>query len=309
MAEEIRIAPETFAKSLGMSELVRGQGDIVFETAEIGRPGLQLAGYYSHFAHRRAQLLGNSEMDYLYSMDYQEAYERLDRFMSYGVPCIICARNNMPPRALIDCAQEYDLPVFLSPSLTDDIGHRITNCLSRKLAPSALLHGVLLDVFGMGIMLRGESGLGKSETALEMIKQGHRLVADDVVELTRVTDNRLVGRAPEATRSLIEVRGIGVVDVRYLFGVGAVVEEKSVELVMDLELWQAGHEYDRLGVGTDWTEILGVRVPKTVLPVSPGRNLAIVIEVAARNSLLKRTGYDTSNSFARNAQAVLEGRD
>lgn len=308
MKESVRIAPEAFAKSLGMSVLVRGAGDILFETAEIGRPGLQLAGYYNHFAHRRAQLIGNSEMHYLYGMEYAEAYERLDRFMSYGMPCIVCARNNMPPRALVDCAEVHALPVFLSPALTDDIGHRITNCLARRLAPSLLIHGVMLDVFGIGILLRGESGLGKSETALEMIRQGHRLVADDVVELTRVTENRLVGRAPEATRCLMEVRGIGIVDVRYLFGVGAAVEEKSLDLVLDLEFMQAGREYDRLGRDST-AEILSVRIPEAVLPVSPGRNLAVVVEVAARNLLLKRMGYDTSGDFTRRAQALLEGRD
>lgn len=308
MADKIVLTNEEIAKSLAMTVLVRGAGQVVFTTDEIGRPGLQLAGYYSHFAEQRVQLIGNSEMHYLYGMDYAQAYERLERFMSYGIPCIVCARNNMPPKALIDCAEKHALPVFLSNALTDDIGHRIMNFLSRRLAPSVLIHGVLLDVFGIGILLRGASGLGKSETALEMIKQGHRLVADDVVELTRVTDNRLVGRAPEATQCMIEVRGIGIVDVRYLFGVGAVVEEKTVELVMDLELWQADQEYNRLGMNDRTTEILGVSIPETVLPVSPGRNLAVVVEVAARNFLLKRMGYDTSGDFARKAQSILEGR-
>ncbi len=308
MAESISIKVERFAEALEMRVLVQGSGEAVFETGEIGRPGLQLAGYYIHFAHSRVQLLGNSEMHYLYGMSYEEAYERLDRFMAYGIPCVVCARNNMPPQALTDCAEKYATPVFLSEALTDDIGHRITNYLSRKLAPSALIHGVMLDVSGVGILLRGVSGLGKSETALEMIKLGHRLVADDVVEITRVTKNRLVGRAPDATRCLIEVRGIGIVDVRYLFGVGAVLEEKSVDLVIDLELWQAEREYNRLGAQST-TEILGVRVPETILPVSPGRNLAVVVEVAARNFLLKRMGYDTSGDFTRRAQILLEGRE
>lgn len=309
MAESITVKTEELAERLGMSVLVRGSGEVVFSTAEIGRPGLQLAGYYSHFANQRVQLIGNSEMHYLYGMEDDEAYARLERFMGCDIPCIVCARNNMPPKALIDCAEKYKLPVFLSPALTDDIGHRITNLLLRKLAPRILMHGVLLDVSGVGILLQGTSGLGKSETALEMIKLGHRLVADDVVELTRVTDNRLVGRAPDATRFLIEVRGIGIVDVRYLFGVGAVVEEKTVELVMNLELWQADREYDRLGDSIRTTQILGVNVPETLLPVSPGRNLAVVVEVAARNFVLKRMGYDTSGDFARKAQAIWEGKD
>ncbi len=309
MGESIRIKTEEFAKALGMAALVAGAGEIVFTTAEIGRPGLQLTGYYSHFAQSRVQLIGNSEMHYLYGMAYDEAFSRLERLIEYGIPCVVCARNNMPPKALLDCAEKHALPVFLSGALTDDIGHRITNYLARKLAPSVLIHGVLLDVFGVGILLRGASGMGKSETALEMIKLGHRLVADDVVELTRVTSDRLVGRAPDATRCLIEVRGIGIVDVRYLFGVGAVVEEKSVELVMDLELLEGDREYDRFGYGVRTTVILGVSIPETVLPVSPGRNLAVVVEVAARNFLLKRMGYDTSGDFTRRAQALLEGRE
>lgn len=307
MAENVKLSCEEFARALDMRVLVEGGGSVVFTTAEIGRPGLQLTGYYNHFAAARVQLIGNSEMDYLCGMEYSAAYARVDTLLAHRIPCIVSARSNMPPPALIDCAKQYALPVFLSDEHTDDIGHRITNYLSRRLAPQILVHGVLLEAFGVGILLRGPSGIGKSETALELIKDGHRLVADDVVELTRVTADRLVGRAPSATRSLIEVRGIGVVDVRYLFGVGAVVEEKSVDLVMNLELWDPAREYDRLGNNGRTAEILGVKVPETLIPVSPGRNLSVVVEVAARNFILKRMGYDTSGDFAQRAKDILKG--
>lgn len=306
MAETVKLAPEDFAAKLGMKLLAPGSGDISFTTPEIGRPGLQIAGYYNHFAPRRVQVIGNSEMFYLYGMSYGEVYERMSEFMRYSVPCIVCARSNMPPDALIDCAKERSVPVFLSERLTDDIGHRISNLLNRLLAPSALIHGELLDVFGVGVLLRGASGLGKSETALELVKEGHGLVADDVVEITRVTDGRLVGRAPEGTRCMMEVRGIGVVDIRYLFGVGAVVREKTIDLVIDLELWDPKTSYGGLDASETTTELLGVEVASALLPVSPGRNLAVVVEVAARNFLLKRTGYDAGGEFARRARKEME---
>ena len=171
-----------------------------------------------------------------------------------------------------------------------------------------LIHGVLMDVFGVGILMRGESGLGKSETALEMIKQGHRLVADDVVRITRVASGRIVGTAPEATKYLIEVRGIGIVDVRYLFGVGSAVNEKSIDFIMDLEMFDPTAQYERIGAREKRTELLGVDIPTTVLPVSPGRNIAVVVEVAARNFLLKKLGYDTSGHFAKRMESMFEGK-
>ncbi len=308
MADAVTIPVEEIAKKLDMTVLEPGKGGVIFTTAEIGRPGLQFTGYYNHFAERRVQLVGKSEMCYLYGLEHDEARERMDHFMSFAIPCVVCARSNKPPETLMECARAHGVPVFLSSLHTDDIGHRITNYLNRKLAPSVLIHGVLMDVFGVGIMLRGASGMGKSETALEMIKQGHRLVADDVVRITRVAPDRLVGCAPEATKYLMEVRGIGVVDVRYLFGVGAAVNEKSIDQIMEFEMYNASGSYERLGANARTSSILDVPVPTTVLPVSPGRNLSVVVEVAARNLLLKKLGYDTSGDFAQRAAKTFEGR-
>ncbi len=307
MAESIAVAVSALSEQLELEPLVSGSGSVTFTSAEIGRPGLQFTGYYDHFSSRRVQIIGKSEMYYLYGLSDDEVRARMDRFMSYDLPCIVCARGNMPPEALLECARAHNLPVFLSHQKTDDIGHRISNFLSRKLAPSCLIHGVLIDAFGVGILMRGDSGIGKSETALEMIKQGHRLVADDVIRITKVAAGRVVGEAPAATKYLIEVRGIGIVDVRYLFGVGAAVNEKSIDLIMDLELYDPARQYDRIGARDKHSELLGVEIPTTVLPVSPGRNISVVVEVAARNFLLKKLGYDTSGNFAMRAESVLSG--
>lgn len=289
---KVRIDVAALAGALELEILTPGKGAIEFTTGEINRPGLQFTGYYSHFFEQRVQLVGNAEMHYLKGLDLTERDECMQRFMAAGIPCVICARGNRPPDEMLHYAQEYSVPVFLSNSITDDISHSITAYVGRALAPKVLMHGVLMDVFGVGILLKGESGMGKSETALEMIKQGHRLVADDVVEITRVSPNRVSGRAPELTRHLMEVRGIGIVDVRYLFGIGAVILEKSIDLVVDLELWNASSEYERIGRDLQYSKILGVDVPTTLIPVSPGRNLAVVIEVAARKFRLNRLGYD-----------------
>ncbi len=306
MADSVSIPVEEIAKCLGLTVLCPGKGSVAFTTGEIGRPGLQFTGYYNHFSQRRVQLIGNSEMYYLYALEEEDVRERMNRFMSFAIPCVICARSNRPPQALLDCAAAHGVPVFLSDMHTDDIGHRATNYLNRKLAPSILIHGVLMDVFGVGILLRGASGLGKSETALEMIKEGHRLVADDVVRITRVAPDRLVGSAPEATQYLMEVRGIGIVDVRYLFGVGAAVNEKSIDFIMEFEMYRPDGNYERIGANARTSSLLKVDVPTTVLPVSPGRNLCVVVEVAARNFLLKRLGYDTSGAFARRAMDTFD---
>ena len=290
---------------LGLEVLVAGSGSIGFTNSEINRPGLQFAGYYEHFAAQRVQIIGNAEMYYLYSLSDEEIYARMSRLMGFGIPCIVCARDNHPPQALIKSAEDHAVPVFKSALQTGEIGHRISEYIQYRLAPKILFHGVLMDVFGMGMLITGESGLGKSETALEMIKAGHRLVADDVIEITRAPDDTLIGRAPELTRHLMEVRGIGIIDVRYLFGVGAVIDQKPIDLVMEMELWNENTQYERVSAFEANREILGVEVPCAMLPVSPGRNLAVVLEVAARSFRLKRLGYDVGKEFKSRASDIF----
>ena len=305
MQKTVCLLVEEVAKSLDLSVLEPGNGRVTFSTGEIGRPGLQFTGFYEHFVPERVQLIGNAEMHYLKMLDYEDVYARMERFMGYRIPCIVCSRSNEPPKALLDCAKKMEVPVFGSDMNTDALGHRIYSYVGRELAPTILVHGVLLDVFGVGVLLRGPSGIGKSETAVEMIKMGHRLVADDVVEISRVAPNRLSGRAPELTRHMVEVRGIGIVDVRYMFGVGAVNVEKSIDLCVDLELWNDNTCYDRTGTEMRHERILEVDVPTTRIPVSPGRNLSVVVEIAARSFRLRRIGYNAADEFNRRAAAVL----
>lgn len=293
----VNIRIEELAQQLDLEILERGKGIICFRSSEISRPGLQFAGFYDHFDPHRVQLIGNAEMNYLYSLPQDELKERMGRFMGLEIPCVVCARGKMPPEALLHSAREHQIPVFRAACNTDQAGHAISNYVERRLSRHILTHGVLMDIFGVGVLLRGESGMGKSEVALEMIRAGQRLVADDVVEVSRIGD-KLVGRAPEQTRYFMEVRGIGIVDVRYLYGVGAVLPEKTIELVVDLEYYNEKQEYIRIGAEEARTvEILGVPLPNSVIPVSPGRNLAIVIEVVARNFRLKRLGYDPGAQF------------
>lgn len=288
--QSIRIAAQELARDLDMEILTPGSDEIELSSSEINRPGLQFTGYYEHFAEKRLQLVGNAEIGYLYDLAPEKLYSCAERFMTAGIPCVVCARNKRPPDIFLEAALRHDIPVFCSRMLTGEITNRIIVYLQSRLAPSILIHGVMLDVFGVGTLLRGPSGIGKSETALEMIKSGHTLVADDVVQIKRIADI-LVGSAPESTRNLIEIRGIGIMDIRHLYGVGAVQPEKNIDMILDLELWNEHSDYKRFGKGESTDAILGVSIPTTLLPVSPGRNLASIIGVAARSFRLKNMGY------------------
>ncbi|MDD4074631.1 MAG: HPr(Ser) kinase/phosphatase [Eubacteriales bacterium] len=294
--ESVTITAKELAKALELEILVSGRGEIELRHSEMNRPGLQFTGYYEEFAERRVQLVGNAEVHYLYDLDDASLRVCSDRFLSSGIPCVVFARDKQPPRLFLEAAERYAVPVFRSSLKTGEIGDHITRFLQYRLAPCICLHGELLDVFGVGVLLRGPSGIGKSETALEMVKGGHSLVADDVVEIRRIADT-LMGSAPAATRNLIEVRGVGIMDVRYLYGVGATQPEKSIDMIVDLELWNEQTVYERTGAEDHFEEILGIALPATLLPVSPGRNLASVIGVAARSFRLKRMGYKASTLF------------
>lgn len=305
----VTLTVEEFAKALGLTVVNAGRGTMEVSGGELNRPGLQFTGYFEHFANERVQLLGNSEIHYLDQMDEDVLKERMDKFMSFDMPAVICARDWTPLPQMQEAAKRYGIPLFQTERATTKVSHATTNYLDRKLAPTITRHGVLLDVYGIGVMLTGESGLGKSESALEIVKRGHRLVADDVVEITKVSDNRLSGTAPELTRHLMEIRGIGIIDVRYMYGVGAVINEKSIDIVMELELWQENKAYDRLGLDEHHIDILGVSVPYIEMPVRPGRNMAIVIEVAARNFRMKRMGYDAAKAFDQRIINMNSGLD
>ena len=272
--------------------------------AEFNRPGLQFVGFYEHFPHDWPQVVGLTEMSYLESLTDDVRRARLEAYFSYRVPCMIVCRGMMPSQDMMELAAKYDTALLRTNQVTTRFIANAMNYLNRCLAPRATLHGVLVDVYGMGVLITGESGVGKSEAALELVRRGHQLVADDVVDVCRITENRLFGEAPEMVRHLMEIRGIGIIDIKAMYGISAVLASKTIDMIIHLEPWKEKKAYDRLGLTDDFTTIMDVRVPQIVLPVRPGRNVAVVIEVAARNYSLKQMGY----SAAQELDKRLSGR-
>ncbi len=268
-------------------------------TAELNRPGLQFVGFYDYFDHERPQVIGKVEMTYLESLTDSARYACLEKYFTYPIPCIIVCRGMKAPEELLELAQKHNVAVYGTELATSRFIYTAINYLWRCLAPRSTLHGVLVDVYGVGVLITGESGVGKSEAALELVKRGHQLVADDVVDVCRVTDNRLTGESPETVRHFMEIRGIGIIDIKAMYGVSAVLMSKSIDLVIHLEPWKETKTYDRLGLVEEFTTIMDVLVPLIVLPVRPGRNLAIIIEVAARNFSLKHMGYSAIKELDR----------
>ena len=294
-------------KALQLTELVPPPSPYLeIETSDINRPGLPLAGYWEFFAYERPQVLGKVETSYLNSLDPRTRRERLQKFVSYKLPCIIICRRLDGMDDLIDMAAGRNIPVYRSDIDTTKLVVNMIYFLNNHLAPHTNKHGVLVDVYGVGILITGESGVGKSESALELVKRGHRLVADDVVDIKRVSERRLVGEAPEILRHLMEIRGVGIIDIANMFGIGSVARTKSIDLVVHLENWQPGKEYDRLGLEEQYTEILDVKVPSLLLPIRPGRNLAVVLEVAARNLRLKQQGFNAAQELEKRMTERLQ---
>ena len=304
------ISIEDFRTKLEL-ELVNpvNRAEMDINVTDLNRPGMQFCGFYEYFASERPQVIGKVEMTYLSSLPSEERFKTLERYMSYNIPCIVCCWGMRPPQELIDLAKERDIPVFISKVKTTKFSLAAIMYLNRVLAPHVTRHGVLVDVYGVGVLLTGESGVGKSEAALELIKRGHQLAADDVVDICRVADDRLIGESPETIRHFMEIRGIGIIDIRAMYGVGAVVLSKSIDMVIHLEKWDSAKEYDRLGLTEEKETILGVEVPYQVMPVKPGRNLAIIIEVAARNLSLKRMGYSAAHELDRRLNEMIARQD
>ena len=269
--------------------------EVAFKTSDINRPGLQLANYFNSFdkdTALRLQVIGSIEMTYLNTLDASERHERLEKYFSIPIPCLIVTRGMEIPLEMLEEAKKHVRIILRSNLITTRFIHDAINYLDSKLAPTTTKHGELIDVYGVGIMLTGESGIGKSETALELIKMGHRLVTDDVIEIKKVANNRLIGESPEISRYFMEVRGIGIIDIRAMYGVGAIINNKPIDLIIHLETWNDNTSYDRLGMDEQYATILDVQIPIITLPVCPGRNLAIIVEVAARNLRLKNMGYN-----------------
>ena len=293
------ITPGTFARALGLTKIGGGRDDReTIGVAEISRPGLQFAGYFDIFANERPQLIGLAEMGYLNSLDERTIEERLSRFFTYPIPCVIIARDMECPPALLVHAAEADVPVYATREQTSEWAAKAMLYLAEAFAPRETRHGVLMDVYGQGVLIMGESGIGKSECALELLNHGHQLVADDVVDVCRV-GSQLWGEAPEMVRDLMELRGVGIVDIKKIFGIGAVEHRKSIDLVIEIDPWSADKAYDRLGTMGRTMTILDVQVPYLEIPVRPGRSLATIVEIAARSWSLRAEGYNAAEELDR----------
>ena len=270
------------------------------------RPGLQLTGFFDYFTSDRIQLIGRMENAYLNSLSYEERFNRVDALVGAGIPAIIFCHEVVPDEMWIELAKKHDVTVLKTDTDTQEMVRALIEVLTDAMAPRITRHGVFVEVYGEGVLLIGESGIGKSEAAVELIKRGHRLVADDAVEIKRADSHTLIGSAPELIRYYIELRGIGIIDVRRIFGSGAVKLSEEIDLVVQIENWDKDRVYDRLGVDSHTINILGVDVPLITIPVRPGRNLAVILEVAAMNNRQKKMGYNSSLEFAEQIDKRME---
>ena len=272
---------------------------------EVNRPALELTGYFDHFAAGRIQLIGLVEHSYIEQMDEESERAAFEKLFSLDVPMVIFTRGMYPDDIILEIGRKHGMPMFITKQATSPFMAEILRWLNVRLAPCISIHGVLVDVYGIGVLLTGDSGIGKSEAALELIKRGHRLISDDVVEIRRVSEDTLIGRAPAITKHFIELRGIGIIDVKTLFGVSSVRETQNIDLVIELEDWDRDKEYDRLGLQENYVEYLGNRVVCHRLPIRPGRNLAIICEAAAVNHRQKLMGYNAAQELYNRVNASL----
>jgi HPr kinase/phosphorylase len=286
---------------------------------DINRPGLALSGFFEDFAYQRIQLIGQGEAAYLRLLASQDKLEGIPKIFSYPIPCFVIANGQAPEPKFAEAAEAADCPILQSNLSSTELAARLMRVLASVFAPKTSVHGVLVEVYGIGILLTGDSGVGKSETALELIERGHRLVADDVVEIRCVSGNILMGSgANKVIGHHMEIRGLGIINVTHLFGVGAIRDKKQVQLICKLEEWDSNKVYDRIGTDENTEDILGVMVPKLDIPVKPGRNIPIIVETAAMNERLKKMGYHSAKEFNQNilrwlesesARAIYFGRD
>jgi HPr kinase/phosphorylase len=302
------ITVEELVKYFHMNHFTHNIGDSkrLIQEPDVNRPALQLTGYFEHFEASRVQIIGTVEYTYLQHLTKEEKVKIYGELLSRDIPCIIFCRGFEPDEDFIRIADEYQIPIYGTVQATSNFMAEIIYFLNTKLAPCISIHGVLVDVYGEGILIMGESGIGKSEAALELLRRGHRLVADDVVEIRKINEHTLVGTSPDITKYLIEVRGIGIIDVKMLFGAESVKEKQNIDLVIKLEEWKKGADYDRLGLEEEYTEFLGNKVVCQSLPIRPGRNLAVICEAAAVNHRQKKMGYNAAKELYRRVQANIE---
>lgn len=305
-------------RSVSIKEVVEGLGlETIYKSTDIekisiispkvNRPGLQLVGYFEKFKPRRLQVIGNAEWHYLNGLPESLRYESFNKFLSYPIPALIFSRGLPIFPEVLELAKRYDRTILRVNRSTSKFINDLVDYIEIKLAPETTMHGVLMEVHGIGVLLTGKSGVGKSETALDLVYRGHRLIADDRVTIKKVEDY-LRGESPKLTRYFMEIRGIGILDIERLYGIGAVKEYEYIDMIMELEDWDEETEYDRVGLDEERVEILGVNLPKVVIPVKPGRNVAMIIEVAARNNRQKRLGYNAAESLNNRIMMEIEKR-
>ncbi|MGG3449717.1 HPr(Ser) kinase/phosphatase [Domibacillus aminovorans] len=288
-------------------ELVSGEEGLhrPIKMSDLSRPGLEIAGFFDYYPADRIQLIGMTELSFFQRLSSEEKKERMDKLCDYETPAIIISRNLSVPIELIEASEMFSVPVMRTKMTTTKFTSQLTNYLESMLAPTTAVHGVLVDIYGIGVLITGQSGVGKSETALELIKRGHRLIADDCVEIRQEDIDTLIGQSPELIEHLLEIRGLGIINVMTLFGAGAVLSHKRISLNVYLEQWHPKKQYDRLGIEDDKLKIIDSEITKLTLPVRPGRNLAVIIEVAAMNFRLKRMGVNAAQEFSDKLAGVI----
>ena len=308
MSVEFSVPLSQIAEALNLTEVYVAENykDTNISTVEINRPGLELTGYLEFFDNKRIQVLGNTEFSYLGRYGPEAQKMVIDSIFSFGPPAVIICRDIEPSNAILESAKLHKVSIFSTPQSTSDLTASLVQYLNKELAPRITRHGVLVEVYGEGCLLTGDSGVGKSETAIELIKRGHRLVADDAVEIRRTAQTTLYGQSPENIRHFIELRGIGIINARKLFGMGAIKLQEKIDMVINLEQWDSAKVYDRMGLDNEYMKILGVEVPTLTIPVKPGRNLAVIIEVAAMNNRQKKMGYNAARELLKNLGMAVE---
>ena len=308
MSVEFSVPLSQIAEALNLTEVYVAENykETNISTVEINRPGLELTGYLEFFDNKRIQVLGNTEFSYLGRYGPEAQKMVIDSIFSFGPPAVIICRDIEPSNAILESAKLHKVSIFSTPQSTSDLTASLVQYLNKELAPRITRHGVLVEVYGEGCLLTGDSGVGKSETAIELIKRGHRLVADDAVEIRRTAQTTLYGQSPENIRHFIELRGIGIINARKLFGMGAIKLQEKIDMVINLEQWDSSKVYDRMGLDNEYMKILGVEVPTLTIPVKPCRNLAVIIEVAAMNNRQKKMGYNAARELLKNLGMAVE---
>ena len=290
---------EKVIREMKLDRLYYPNKEVLIDTADLNRPGLQITGFFDYFDPSRIQVFGMVENTYLAGLSSEVRYNSLKRLFEKQISAVILTRNSNASAEMLKLAEEFETPMLRTSQPTSSFTSSLNAYLNVELAPRITRHGVLVEVYGQGVLILGESGGGKSETAVELIKRGHRLVADDAVEIKKVSSKSLIGVSPDIIRHFIEIRGIGIVDVKNIFGMGAVKESEKIDMIIHLEAWEKGKQYDRLGLVDEYTNILGLDIPSLTIPVKPGRNLAVIFEVATMNNRQKRMGYNAAEELNR----------